>query len=277
MILATLLLAAAPGAASAGVVSLGRNVLVAQPVEGRVVGVLSNVRIEAPVSGDVVVWGGDVSFGPQGAVSGNLSVFLGEIAATPGRNLPVKGTVSTPGTLLGFYLSEMERAPWKTSAHLGTLTGLRLIVLSIWLFVALALLYAFGSPFARAAACAESDWSGAVAGGILGILTLFLAAASALAILPASLSVPIALCVAALLVAAKIFGMGALFLLIGQRLTRNVLPSARPSSLAIGFLLLGAMSLVPFVGEFVWIAASVVAVGIALISRFGTPRYRVAA
>jgi hypothetical protein len=276
MILATLLLAAAPQAASAGVVSLGRNVLVAQPVEGRVVAVLSNVRIEAPVSGDVIVWGGGVSFGPQGEVRGNLSVFLGEIAASPGRNLPVKGTVSTPGTLLGFYLSEMERAPWKSSARQGTLTGLRLIVLSVWLFVALALLYAFGSPFARAAACAESDWSGAVAGGILGILTLFLAAASALAILPASLSVPIALGVAVILVAAKIFGMGALFLLIGQRLTRKVAPAARPSSLAIGFLLLAAVSLVPLVGEFVWIAASVVAVGITLISRFGTPRYRVA-
>jgi hypothetical protein len=250
--------------------------LVARPVEGRVVAVLSNVRIEAPVSGDVIVWGGNVSFGDKGEVLGNLSVFLGDVTAPPGGNLPVRGTISTPGTLLGFYLSEMDRAPWKATAQPGTLTGLRLLVLSLWLFVGLALLYAFGSPFARAAACAESDWSGAVAGGILGILTLFLAAASALAILPAALSVPIALCVAALLVAAKIFGMGALFLLIGQRLTRKVAPAARPSSLAIGFLILAAVSLVPLVGEFVWIAASVVAVGIALISRFGTPRYRVA-
>jgi hypothetical protein len=276
MILASLLLAAAPAAASAGVASVGRDVLVSQPVEGRVIAVLSNVRVEAPVSGDVIVWGGNVVFAPGGEVHGNLSVFLGDVTAPPGRNLPVKGTISTPGTLLGFYLSEMDRAPWKTSARPATLTGLRLVVLSLWLLVALALLYAFGSPFARAAACAESDWSGAIAGGILGILTLFLTAAAALAILPASLSVPIALCVAGLLVAAKIFGMGALFLLIGQRLTRKVAPTRRPSALAIGFSILGAVSLVPLIGEFVWIAASVVAVGIALISRFGTPRYRVA-
>ena len=70
--------------------------------------------------------------------------------------------------------------------------------------------------------------------------------------------------------------MGALFLLLGQKLGHNVSAARRPAALAFGFALLAGLSLVPFVGPILWSAASVVAVGIALVSRFGTPRYRIA-
>jgi hypothetical protein len=274
MIAAALLLAAAPAVASSGVTSFGRDIVISQPVAGRVVAVLSDVRIDAPVSGDVIVWGGDVSFGPSGEVRSNLSVFGGDVARASGR-LPVRGTVSTPGTLLRFYLDEMQRAPWQTGERPATLTGLRLIVLAVWLALGLLLLYMFGSPFARAAASAESNWTAAMLAGVLGVLALFVTAAAALAILPAAISVPVVLLVALLGVAAKVFGMAALFLLLGQKIMRRFAPARRPSDLAIGFLLLGAISLVPLVGGVVWSAASVVAVGIALTSRFGTPKYRV--
>jgi hypothetical protein len=108
------------------------------------------------------------------------------------------------------------------------------------------------------------------------VLTLLLAAAAALALLPSALSVPVAIFVAALAVGAKVFGMGALFLLVGQKLTRSVAPARRPAALAAGFALVAGVSLVPMLGAFAWSAASVVAVGIALTSRFGAPRYRVA-
>ena len=68
----------------------------------------------------------------------------------------------------------------------------------------------------------------------------------------------------------------ALFLLLGQKLLQSVAPGKRPAALAAGLAALGAGSLLPFVGSIVWSAASVVAVGIAFLSRFGSPRYRVA-
>ena len=276
MIFAALLLAAAATpAAATGITSLGRDVAVTTPVSGRVVAVFANVRVEAAVSHDVIVWGGDVILGPSGRIDGNLSVFGGDVVWKGAGPLPVAGTVSTPGSLLRLYLSEMERAPWRISGQFATIAGLRLIGLALWLAVGLVLLYAFGSPFARAAAHAETDWSGAMIAGVLGILTLFVTAAAALAILPASVSVPIALVIAALGVAAKIFGMGALFLLIGQKWTGRLSPAGRPSSLAIGFSFLGAISLLPIVGPVAWSAASIIAVGISLTSRFGTPRFRV--
>src|SRR6478672_10737820 len=157
--------------------AFGRDLEVTEPVSGNVVGVLSDVRIDAPVSGNVIVWGGAARFGPNGSVDGNLSVFGGDIVAAPGRPAPVKGSVSTPGSLLRLYLQEMHRAPWQRSgaaadspsASPSTVRGIRLVSLSVWLFGSLVLLYLFGSPFARAAARAEEDWTGSLLAGALGV------------------------------------------------------------------------------------------------------------
>lgn len=259
------------------ITSVGSDVVISQAHPGRVVAVLSDVRIAARVSGDVILWGGDVSFAPGGSVAGDLLVFGGSIQAPPDRILPVEGRVSTPGSLLHLYLSEMRRAPWEGAGPpTSILSGLHLLALAAWLAVALALLYWFASPLSRAAMFAEEDWSAALLAGALGVLTLFLAAGAALALLPSAVAIPIALFSAAIAVVAKIFGMVALFLLVGQKLLKSVAPARRPLALAAGFGLLGALSLIPFIGALVWSAASIVAVGVALVSRFGAPRFRIA-
>jgi hypothetical protein len=279
-LLALLLVLAASSSALAApgsITSVRRDVVVTEALPGRVVAVLSDVRIAARVSGDVIVWGGNVAFSPGGSVGGDLLVFGGRIEPVAGGRLPVDGRVATPGSLLQIYLSEMRRAPWEGSAERpSVIAGLRLIALAAWLAVALVLLYFFSSPLSRAAMSAESDWSGALAAGALGVLTLFLAAGAALSLLPALVAIPIALASAAVAVVAKIFGMAALFLLLGQRLVKSVAPARRPVALAAGFVVLGGLSLVPLVGAVVWSIASIVAVGVALLSRFGQPRYRVA-
>lgn len=269
------LLASPSAATPSGISSVGRDVVVVDKVPGRIVSVAGDVRIENAVAGDVIVWGGDVSFGPAGTIAGNLIVFGGTVRGPAGRALPVGGTVSTPGTLLRLYLSEMKRAPWAPGALSPVVWGLRLLALSAWLAVAVALLYFFGSPLARAADRAESSWTGALTAGVLGVLTIFLGAAAALALLPSAIAVPVALALGAAAIAAKIFGMGALFLLLGQKLTSGFAPGRRPSALAVGFAVLGGLSLLPVAGAIVWSAASVVAVGVAFVSRFGAPRVRV--
>jgi len=276
VLLAPLFTAAVAGA-SPSITSVRRDVVVSSALPGRVVAILADVRIAARVSGDVIVWGGDVSFAPGGSVAGDLLVFGGTIEAPTDRPPPVEGRVSTPGSLLHLYLSEMRRAPWEGSGlGASVLGGLHLLALSVWLMVALGILYFFASPLARAAMSAEEDWSGALLAGALGVLTLFLAAGAALSLLPSSVAIPIALLSAALAVGAKIFGMAALFLLLGQKLLKTFAPARRPAALAAGFVVLGGLSLLPFVGALVWSLASIVAVGVALVSRFGTPRWRIA-
>jgi len=279
-LLASLVLAAAAPSAlaqSGSITSVRRDVVVSQGVPGRVVAVLADVRIAARVSGDVIVWGGNVSFAPGGSVAGDVLVFGGDVEAAPGAALPVEGRVSTPGSLLRLYLSEMRRAPWEETGLVGSVfSGLHLLALSVWLAVALALLWFFASPLSRAAMSAEEDWSGSLLAGALGVLTLFLAAGAALALLPSSIAVPLAISLGAVAVVAKVFGMAALFLLLGQKLLKSVAPARRPAALAAGFAVLAVVSLLPLVGPLVWSIASIVAVGVALISRFGSPRFRVA-
>lgn len=270
-----LLLSQASPAATPGVAALGRDLVLRDPVPGRVVAVASDVSIEGPVAGDVVVWGGDVAFGPGGSVAGDLLVFGGAIRGVPGKPLPVAGRVSTPGTLLRVYLAEIEKAPWEAGALSPVQWGLRLLALAAWLAVSVALLFFFGSPLARAADRVESDWKGAFLAGVLGVLTIFLAAAAALSLFPAPLAVPVTILLAGVAVAAKVFGMSALFLLLGQKLSANVSPSRRPAALALGFAALGGVSVLPIAGPILWSAASVVAVGVAFLSRFGSPRLRV--
>ena len=113
---------------------------------------------------------------------------------------------------------------------------------------------------------AEDDWTGSLAAGALGVLTLFLAAGAALSLLPSALAIPIALASAAVTVIAKVFGMAALFLLLGQKLLKSVAPARRPAALAAGFVVLGGLSLVPLVGALVWSAASIVAVDAAPVA-----------
>ncbi|HEY1434515.1 MAG TPA: hypothetical protein VGG65_04020 [Thermoanaerobaculia bacterium] len=273
----SLLCSGAACADPGSITAVRRDVVVSQALQGRVVAVLSDVRVAARVSGDVVVWGGNVSFAPGGSVAGDLLVFGGKIETPAGGQVPVEGRVSTPGSLLAIYLSEMRRAPWEGAGTGSTvLGGLHLVALSVWLAVALGLLFFFASPLARAAMSADDDWTGSLAAGALGVLTLFLAAGAALSLLPSALAIPIALASAAVAVVAKVFGMAALFLLLGQKLLKSVAPARRPAALAAGFVVLGGLSLVPLLGALVWSAASIVAVGVALMSRFGTPRYRVA-
>jgi len=262
---------------AAGISTVGRDLVVRSDVPGRVVAVLADVRLEGRVAGDVAVWGGSLSFGPGGSVGGNVWVFGGEIVTPRAGALPIAGTIATPGRLLELYLAETRRAPWAGGGRSAEVRGLRILALSVWLLGTLLLLFLFSSPFARAVETAQRNWSGALFAGVLGVLTLFLAAATALTLLPAFLSVPLSLAVAALAIVAKIFGMGALFLLLGQKLVRSVAPPRRPVALTAGFLALGALSLIPVVGPVVWSAASVVAVGIAFASGFGTPRLRVTA
>jgi hypothetical protein len=268
----------AASGAPASITSVRRDVVVSQDLPGRVVAVLADVRIAARVSGDVIVWGGDVSFAPGGAVAGDLVVFGGDVELPEGRTIaPVEGRVSTPGSLLHLYLSEMRRAPWEGNAFgMSVLSGLHLLALAAWLAVALVILWFFSSPLSRAAMLAGEDWSGSLLAGALGVLTLFLAAGAALSLLPAPLGIPIALATALVAVVAKVFGMAALFLLLGQKIVKSVAPARRPAALAAGFAVLGGISLLPFIGALVWSVASIVAVGVTLVSRFGTPRYRLA-
>ena len=263
--LAALLLLAAAGAASAApLTTVRRPLVVSTPVPGRV----------ASVGGDVIVWGADVRIEPGGSVAGDVVDFGGTVAAPPGA---IGGRLLTPGSLAGLYLAEAKRAPWERGTAWTTFAGLRLFVLAIWMLLSSLVLRFRSSAVARMARVLEESPGSSAASGVVGVVFLFLAGVAAFTALPGSVRVPAAAAILAAALALKLFGMTALFLFAGQALTRRFSPAARPAALALGLAVCGAVSLVPVAGPLVWSAASVFAVGAAVYTRLGSPRFRVAA
>jgi hypothetical protein len=111
-----LFLAAAAAAPVPGQTAFARDIEIRQPVAGRVVAVLSDVGSPRPCRATSSV-GRPRDLQPAGSVAGNLSVFGGGISAPAGQPLPVRGIVSTPGTLLRLYLDETHQPPWQEGAR----------------------------------------------------------------------------------------------------------------------------------------------------------------
>jgi hypothetical protein len=266
-------LAASTAATAGNVSSVRRTIVVSTPVSGRVTSIGGDVLVRSRVSGDVVVWGGDVRLEPGAAVGGDVVDFGGTVA---GPASAVRGRILTPGSLTAIYLSEARRAPWQAS-EIGwaAFAGLRLFVLALWTLTASLVLRFWSSPVSRAATAFEEGPGLAAASGIVGVVFLFLTAIAALTALPSAVRVPAAALIVATAFALKIFGMTALFVFVGQRLTGWHRAASRPAALAIGLLVCGAVSLVPVAGPVVWSAASVLAIGAAVSTRFGSPRFRV--
>lgn len=271
---AATLLAASCAAAAGNVTSLRRTVVVSVPVTGRVTSVAGDVVVRARVSGDVVVWGGNVRLEPGADVGGDVVDFGGSVE---GPAAAVHGRILTPGSLSAIYLSEARRAPWQTAGvGWATFAGLRLFVLALWTLAASVILRFWSPAISRAATAFEEAPGLAAAAGIVGVVFLFLSAIAALTALPGATRVPAAALIVGAALALKIFGMTALFVFVGQRLTGWNRAASRPATLALGLLVCGAVSLVPVAGPVVWSAASVLAIGAALSTRFGSPRFRVA-
>jgi hypothetical protein len=264
------------------VTSVRRPLLVSSPVAGRVASFGGDVTIRARVSGDVVVWGGDATIEAGGSVDGDVVDFGGRVVAPPGT---IRGRVLTPGSLAALYLAEARSAPWsrdnpasgRGDVSWRTFAGLRLFLLAVWMLASALVLRFRGSAVARASVALEENPALAAASGVIGIVFLFLAGVAAFAAFPAAMRVPAAAVILAAAFGSKLFGMTALFLFLGQKLGGKLAPAARPAALALGLGVCGAVSLVPVAGPILWSAASILAVGAAIFTRLGSPRFRVSA
>ena len=271
--IAAAVLAVSSAAVAGNLTSVRRPVVVSVPVSGRVTSLGGDVTVRSRVSGDVVVWGGDVRVDPGGAVDGNVVVFGGGVA---GNRAAIRGRILTPGSLTAVYLSEARRPPWRaTDLPWPTFAGLRLFILALWTLAASLLLRFWSREVSRSAAVFEESPGIAAAAGIVGVVFLFLAAIAALTALPGGARLPAAAVLLAAALALKVFGMTALFVFVGRRVSGWNRAASRPAALALGLAVCGAVSLVPVAGPIVWSAASVLAVGAALATRFGSPRFRI--
>jgi hypothetical protein len=184
------------------------------------------------------------------------------------RSPQVRGRIRTITALEAAVVSELETSPLTSGRASPLVLSFRLFLLFCWLVVSVVLLFLAPRPFLRAADEAPGRLAFLAALGATAVLTSVFFAAFALSVLPARLALALGLAVLGALAAAKIFGLAALFVVLGRRVTRGAVRGdplfGDPAALALGLLLLGLASLLPVAGPLVWGLASLAGIGVSL-------------
>ena len=221
----------------------------------------ATIKRGAVIDGDVLTVGGSLTFeeSPGGLSSDPVSQ----------RGIPqVRGRVRTITALEAAAVSELETSPLTSRQGLAASPSFRLFLLFSWLVVSIGLLLLAPRPILRAADEARGRLGFLAALGATAVLTAVLLAAFALSVLRARFALVFGVALLVALAAAKIFGLAALFVVLGRRAARGAVRGdllfGDPAALALGLLLLGLVSLVPLAGPLIWGLASLAGIGVSL-------------
>jgi hypothetical protein len=244
-----------------------------------IVCILGKARVEGEVTGDVVVILGslDISGTVRGDVVGILSpTHVREGAEIDGDLVSIGGPLDrAPGSNVGgqeVKLNFLDMIPFLRHGWAGLWKLLFLIKLAklAGLFLMLLLVTALvPRRISIVAAAFPSRWPMSILAGLLAYCaTLVLCFLLAVTII----GIPLAI---ALWFAAKVIkwiGLASILFLMGHTLGRNVLQRELSHFAAVlgGFAVYAVISLVPFFGGVFGMTMSVLALGIAILTRFGS-------
>lgn len=235
-----------------------------------------SVKVGGEVRGSVIALGGSVDVEAAGSVQGDLICFGGTVSTETRDRVAGKVVMlGSPGRLFGLGGESAD-----DQAQQGGLQSLRwpLVLLLGWLVVTLIVGLAFPGQVAVAAGeLARRPLFNGLA-GILGVaaLCLSLAASLLLSLLIVGIPFLVIFFVAGLVL--KLFGMVAVFHLVGRWIAGRFSGDPNPLALTmLGFLVVGLVRLIPWVGQLVWLLAGVWGIGISLTTKFGSgaPWFRV--
>lgn len=247
-----------------GIVKFGEAVLVAEGehIEGPVVAVGSNIRVDGSVNGPVVALGGTLELGPRAEVSGPAVAVGGRTRRAAGSR--VEGPiVDTPGSrVLGKLFGAL--------ATLGALSASLYLLAKLsagigWVVLAVVLAALFPEPLKATKEGLERRLPDCALVGFL--------AWPALAVISLTLSIsiiglPLVPFLLALAAAAYVWGFASLSLFLGDKLAKDRWDNMLVSVL-IGVLTLKLLQWVPVAKWLVCLAAAVPGMGAAVVTRFG--------
>lgn len=224
---------------------------------------------------DVVVVGGTMRLGPDALIRGDLVNVGGSLNRSPGAHIDgevVNVGVSGLDWMPGFGMGDWSIGRWwgLSPFHVAA----RTTQLVYWLLLAVLTVALAGDRVSSAShSIAREPFRFGVIGFVgffaLCLMTAFLVILSLLII-----GIPFLLAVLLLWWLSYIFGMVAMFQVIGQKL----LPVfGKPDASQIGLVAVGAIALgllhyFPFIGSLFWVLAACVGLGSVFATRFGTNR-----
>ncbi len=237
--------------------------------------------VEGKVEGDVVVIMGKLVFSgeahdvvtilsdtrlEEGAVVGGDGVHvLGRLARDP--SVRVAGDMVDVGSRLPPRVQRLF-----ARGLVGVLILLRIVSLVVSFVLILIVVLLAPARIERMSHALEPRWPASVGFGLLGYV-IGIALVIGLAI--TLIGIPLA---GLLLLAVKVLGLmgvAAILMVIGKKVgSGSGLIGPDPSVLAsvvVGFALVGLVRFVPIIGELAWFVISVVGLGLALVTKIGSP------
>lgn len=251
-------------------VAMGKDILVAGEALSDVAAMEGSVEVTGRVAGDVVVLGGDARLGPEAQVGGDVFVLGGTIQAAPGAH--AAGRMVSYPTASSALITLVEGPSFGLGFTSPAVLGTKLALLAAWAALLLLLFAATGRQLLETADGVRREPFRSFATGLTGVLALVLTAMFFSAFTGGLVGVPLLVLVVLLALLLKLWGMVAVFYALGDWLARRFLrrPRMRPLNAAtIGLLVMGAVKFLPYVGIWVWTAATLIGIGAALTTKFG--------
>ena len=239
--------------------------------------VLTDLRIDEQVDGDVVVFGADLTLGPQARIGGDAVAVGGDVRVESGADVgrhvvAVFGGVETSdnvrigGRALQFASLASLLPPSNAERHSLELSlGMHLLTAGGWLLVTTGLAFLFPSRTRYGAWAVPALGIKVPAIGIVAGLTVVASLFAALGLGP-GFGMPLVAALMAVFFAAKVVGLTVLGCVLGAKMIGRRLHHPVPVSLEVfvGVLGLLALRFVPLAGETLWNLISLAALGAAV-------------
>ena len=248
--------------ASRNVYVFGQDAEISQAVEGNVQIYGGSAIVRAPIGGDLLALGGNVTFVDGGRVEGNLIYAGGTVTNSQSR---VRGRTVPLSTLSG------------ASASIA-MPAVVLSLLLVWLIAALVWTAISGREIRLSSVEIRANPVHCFALGLVAMTSFILTAVLFSYLVQYLVGIPLLAALGVFAILTKIYGMIVVFHAVGSLVaaprTRTELESRRwlrgdLVMVVIGVLVLGAVRLIPVVGPVAWSIASVFGIGVALATKFG--------
>lgn len=242
--------------------AFGEQAILSTPVTGNAQIVGGRLRVDETVEGDLVSFGGDVTFGPNGRVKGDLIHLGGSITGAENR---VGGRIYRIGSLEG-------------AAASMTKTAVVVSLLLVWLLVAVVLTLLNGREIRMSSMEVRTSTLHCFVLGLVAFTSFVLTAIAFSYLVPYIVGIPLLIVLGIFATLTKAYGLISIFHAVGtliagaknrEQLAQRTWLRGDLAMVVIGVLILGAIRLIPVVGTIVWGLASVMGVGVALATKFG--------
>lgn len=270
-------LTAAPARAE-DVVAVMQTTTVEAPLQGDVQAIGGALTIASVVSGNVVSIGTRVHFEGAGEVRGSFIAAGGTVTGLTRER--VAGEIWAPGTIRGVagdapsgaVLVDMMAEPFSLAA-----AALKVTLTLFWILAAAIVILVADREVRASSIEIRAALLHAFLLGLVAFTSFVLTAILFAWLIPWGIGYILLAILGVFAFITKVYGMVAVFhlvgsMLMGPRTHEEAATKWLRGDLALvvlGGLVLGALRLVPVVGNVVWISASLVGIGVALATGFG--------